>query len=188
MGIGNTTAASAIVAVMTGAAPAAVTGRGTGIDDATHRRKVAVIERAIARNAPDPADPIGVLAAVGGLEIGALVGVILGAVAGRVPVVLDGFITGAAALLAAALAPRRRGAASSRPTGASSRVTRSCSSDSACGRCSTSTFAWGRGRERPSAIQLVDAAVRVRDGMATFDVGRRVRAGRRRRAGADRRS
>ena len=105
MGIGNTTAASAIVAVLTGSAPGDVTGRGTGIDDAGRAHKVAVIERAIARNAPDPADPIGVLAAVGGLEIGALTGVILGAVAARVPVVLDGFITGAAALLAAGLSP-----------------------------------------------------------------------------------
>ena len=70
MGIGNTTAASAIVAVLTGATPADVTGRGTGIDDGTHRHKIAVIEQAIARNAPDPADPMGVLAAVGGLESG----------------------------------------------------------------------------------------------------------------------
>jgi nicotinate-nucleotide--dimethylbenzimidazole phosphoribosyltransferase len=105
MGIGNTTAAAAIVAAMTGAEPEVVTGRGTGIDDDVRARKVGVIEEALARNAPDPADPIGVLASVGGLEIAALVGVILGATAARIPVVLDGFITGAAALLAAALAP-----------------------------------------------------------------------------------
>jgi nicotinate-nucleotide--dimethylbenzimidazole phosphoribosyltransferase len=105
MGIGNSTAAAAIVAAMTGAEPEVVTGRGTGIDDDARTRKVGVIEEALARNAPDPADPIGVLASVGGLEVAALVGVILGATAARIPVVLDGFITGAAALLAAALAP-----------------------------------------------------------------------------------
>ena len=105
MGIGNTTAASAIVAAMTGRPAADVTGRGTGLDDAGRSRKIDAIERALARHAPDAADPIGVLAAVGGLEIAALVGVMLGAAAGRVPLVLDGFITGAAALVAAGLAP-----------------------------------------------------------------------------------
>jgi nicotinate-nucleotide--dimethylbenzimidazole phosphoribosyltransferase len=105
MGIGNTTAAAAIVAAMTGAAPAEVTGHGTGIDDATLAGKIAAIEEALARNAPDPRDPIGVLASVGGLEIAALVGVILEATAARIPVVLDGFITGAAAMVAVALAP-----------------------------------------------------------------------------------
>ncbi len=105
MGIGNTTSASALVAAMTGEPVARVTGRGTGIDDATHARKVAAIERSLAVNRPDPGDPVGVLAAVGGLEIAALVGLILGAAAARIPVILDGFITGAAALIAAALQP-----------------------------------------------------------------------------------
>ena len=105
MGIGNTTAASAICAVLTDRPVALVTGRGTGIDDATHRRKIAAIERALAVNSPDRRDPIGVLAAVGGLEIALLVGVIVGAAEARIPVVLDGFITGAAALVAAALQP-----------------------------------------------------------------------------------
>ena len=167
MGIGNTTAASAIVAVMTGAAPAAVTGHGTGIDAATHRRKVAVIERAIARNAPDPADPIGVLAVVGGLEIGALVGVILGAVAGRVPVVLDGFITGASALLAADLAPRvaERVIAAHRSVEPGHAIV--------LGRLGLRPMLdldlrLGEGTGAALAIQLVDTAVRLRDGMATF--------------------
>ena len=106
MGIGNTTAASAITAVMTGAPIERVTGRGTGIDDATRERKVSAIERAILVNRPDRADPVGVLAAVGGLEIAALVGVIVSAAALHIPVVLDGFITGSAALIAAALEPR----------------------------------------------------------------------------------
>jgi nicotinate-nucleotide--dimethylbenzimidazole phosphoribosyltransferase len=105
MGIGNTTASSAIVAVLTSRPAAAVTGRGTGLDDPGVARKVAVIEAAIARHRPDPDDPIGVLAAIGGFEIGALVGAILAAAATHVPVVLDGFITAAAALVATRLAP-----------------------------------------------------------------------------------
>jgi nicotinate-nucleotide--dimethylbenzimidazole phosphoribosyltransferase len=106
MGIGNTTAASAIAAVLTGRPAAQVTGRGTGLDDPAVRHKVTVIETAIDRHRPDPADPIGVLAAVGGLEIAALAGAILAAAEARVPVVLDGFITGSTALVAAAIAPR----------------------------------------------------------------------------------
>lgn len=105
MGIGNTTSASAVVAALTGLGAARVTGRGTGVDDAGLARKVATIDRALAVNRPDPADPIGVLATVGGLEIATLVGVVLGAATHRIPVVLDGFITGAAALAAACLQP-----------------------------------------------------------------------------------
>ena len=105
MGIGNTTAASAIVAALTGQPVPAVTGRGTGVDDAGWRRKVAVIEGALTLHRPDPANALDVLAKVGGFEIGGLVGVLLGAAARRVPVVLDGFIAGAAALLACKLAP-----------------------------------------------------------------------------------
>lgn len=106
MGIGNTTAASAITAVLTGAPLEAVTGRGTGIDDAAWQRKVAVIRRALEVNRPDPRDGLDVLAKVGGFEIGGLAGVILAGAAHRVPVVLDGFITGAAALIAHALKPK----------------------------------------------------------------------------------
>jgi nicotinate-nucleotide--dimethylbenzimidazole phosphoribosyltransferase len=105
MGIGNTTAASAIVSVMTGVPAAAVTGRGTGVDDPAFERKIALIDAALALHDLDPRDPIGVLAAVGGLEIAGLVGAILGAAEARIPVVLDGFITGAAALVAVGLAP-----------------------------------------------------------------------------------
>jgi nicotinate-nucleotide--dimethylbenzimidazole phosphoribosyltransferase len=105
MGIGNTTPAACLVAAFTGRQPASVTGRGTGIDDATFERKVRVVERALALHAPDPADPVGVLAAVGGLEHAALAGLALAAAARRVPVVLDGVNAGAAALAAAAIAP-----------------------------------------------------------------------------------
>jgi nicotinate-nucleotide--dimethylbenzimidazole phosphoribosyltransferase len=105
MGIGNTTSASAIVAALTGRPAIEVTGRGTGLDDVGVRRKAAVIDAALARYGLDPGRPLDVLATVGGLEIAALVGAILGGVADRIPVVLDGFITGAAALVAARLAP-----------------------------------------------------------------------------------
>jgi nicotinate-nucleotide--dimethylbenzimidazole phosphoribosyltransferase len=105
MGIGNTTPSAAITAVMTGEPVAAVTGRGTGIDEAGLARKISVIEQALARHRPDPADPLDVLAKVGGLEIAGLAGLILGSAAHRIPVVLDGFIAGAAALIAAGLQP-----------------------------------------------------------------------------------
>ncbi len=105
MGIANTTAASAIAAVFTGATPEAVTGRGTGIDDSGWRRKIDVLRRALSVNHPDPGDPLDVLAKVGGFEIGGLAGVVLGGASRRVPVVVDGFIAGVAALLAVRLAP-----------------------------------------------------------------------------------
>jgi nicotinate-nucleotide--dimethylbenzimidazole phosphoribosyltransferase len=105
MGIANTTPAAALIAACTGSDPVDVTGRGTGVDDATWRRKVDVVRRAIALHRPDPADPIGVLAAVGGLEHAALAGFMLGGAACRVPVILDGVIACSAALVAAALAP-----------------------------------------------------------------------------------
>jgi nicotinate-nucleotide--dimethylbenzimidazole phosphoribosyltransferase len=108
MGIGNTTAASAITAAITGAPPDEVTGRGTGVDDATWRRKVDVVRRALAVNRPDPRDGLAVLAALGGFEIAGLAGVILAGAARRVPVVLDGFIATSAALVAVALAPAAR--------------------------------------------------------------------------------
>jgi len=105
MGIANTTASAALIAVFTGAEPEEVTGRGTGIDDPTWQRKVAVVRHALELHRPDPADPLGVLASVGGLEHAALAGFILGGAALRVPVVLDGVIACAAALAARALAP-----------------------------------------------------------------------------------
>jgi nicotinate-nucleotide--dimethylbenzimidazole phosphoribosyltransferase len=105
MGIGNTTAASAITAAITGAPADAVTGRGTGVDDDGWRRKLDAVRRALEVNRPDPHDGVDVLAKVGGFEIGGLVGVILAGAARRVPVALDGFIAGAAALVAATLVP-----------------------------------------------------------------------------------
>lgn len=103
MGIGNSTAASAITAAVTGIAAAEVTGRGTGIDDAALLNKVKVIEQALERNQPDPADGVDLLAKVGGFEIAGLAGVCLGAAAERVTVVMDGFIATSAALAASRL-------------------------------------------------------------------------------------
>ena len=105
MGIGNTTSAAALIAAVTGRTPAAVTGRGTGADDATYARKVRAVAQALGVNAPDPADGIGLLAALGGYEIGVLAGVYLAAAGARVPAVMDGVISGAAALVATAIAP-----------------------------------------------------------------------------------
>jgi nicotinate-nucleotide--dimethylbenzimidazole phosphoribosyltransferase len=108
MGIGNTTPSSAMTAVITGQPVASVTGRGTGVDDEGLAHKITVIERALVLNRPDAADPIDVLAKVGGAEIGGIAGFILGAAAHRVLVVLDGFISGAATLIAVGLQPRCR--------------------------------------------------------------------------------
>jgi nicotinate-nucleotide--dimethylbenzimidazole phosphoribosyltransferase len=106
MGIGNTTASSAIFAAMTGQSVKEATGRGTGLTDEQLAHKVNVIQRALKVNKPDPTKPLEVLAKVGGFEIGGLAGVMLGAAARRTPIVIDGFISGAAALIAVALAPR----------------------------------------------------------------------------------
>ena len=105
MGIGNTTPSAAICAVITGEPVAKVTGRGTGIGDEQLALKVKAIERTLALNQPDPEDAIDVLSKVGGFEIGGLSGVILGAAAHSIPVVIDGFVAGASALLANGLCP-----------------------------------------------------------------------------------
>jgi nicotinate-nucleotide--dimethylbenzimidazole phosphoribosyltransferase len=106
MGIGNTTAASALTAAMLRADPAAACGRGTGIDDSQLQRKVATVWRALEANCVSPYDPLGALAGVGGLEIAALVGVVLGCASLRTPVLVDGFITAAAALVAVCIEER----------------------------------------------------------------------------------
>ncbi len=105
MGIGNTTPSSAITSVVTGTATDITTGRGTGLDDAGLAHKATVVKKAIDVNKPDPKDGLDVLMKVGGFEIGVLAGVYLGAAAGNRPVVVDGFISGAAALIAHAIAP-----------------------------------------------------------------------------------
>ncbi len=108
MGIGNTTPSAAIAAALTGVEPAKLAGRGTGVDDAGLKRKIDAIERALAVNRPDPKDGLDVLAKVGGFEIGGLAGVIFGAAAERKPVMVDGFISTAAAMIAVTIAPAVR--------------------------------------------------------------------------------
>jgi nicotinate-nucleotide--dimethylbenzimidazole phosphoribosyltransferase len=109
MGIGNTTPSSAIAAAITGKPPSQVTGRGTGIDDDALGNKVKIIQKALDVNKPNPNDAVDVLSKVGGYEIGGLAGVILAGAANRIPVVLDGFISGAAALIAYTMAPKVKG-------------------------------------------------------------------------------
>ena len=108
MGIANTTPSSAITAVMTGISVEEITGRGTGINDEALSNKVQVIKDSIALNKPDASDPIDVLAKVGGAEIGGIAGLIFGAAANRVPVVIDGFISTAGALIAYSINPKTK--------------------------------------------------------------------------------
>jgi nicotinate-nucleotide--dimethylbenzimidazole phosphoribosyltransferase len=106
MGIGNTTSASAITAAITGEPVERVTGRGTGIDDKLFRNKITVIKKALTLNKPAQDDPLDVLAKVGGFEIGGMTGIYIACAANRIPAIIDGFISGAAALLACKIAPK----------------------------------------------------------------------------------
>ncbi len=108
MGIGNTTASSAILAVIAGTSAEEVTGRGTGIDNSKLKRKKDAVVETLKTNKPDPDDPIDILSKVGGFEIGGLVGIMLAGASRRIPVVIDGFISGAASLLATGLEPKVR--------------------------------------------------------------------------------
>ena len=108
MGIGNTTSAAAVASALLGEPPARLVGRGTGIDDDALARKTAAVERALERNRPDPRDPIDVLAKLGGFELAGLAGAALAAAARRRPVILDGYPSTAAAMIAVALAPASR--------------------------------------------------------------------------------
>ena len=108
MGIANTTPSTAILAVLTGTPVPDITGRGTGIDDQMFTHKIAVVQRAIQINQPNATDPLDVLAKVGGFEIGGIAGLVLGAAKLRKPVVIDGFISTAGAMIACALAPNAR--------------------------------------------------------------------------------
>jgi nicotinate-nucleotide--dimethylbenzimidazole phosphoribosyltransferase len=168
MGIGNTTPSSAIVAAITGQPVAEVTGRGTGLDDAGLARKVAVIEAALALHQPDPTDGLDVLAKVGGLEIGGLAGVMIGAAARRVPVAVDGFISGAAALIACALAPAVQ------PYLIAGHRSVERGHQAVFGRLDLEPLLdlglrLGEGTGAVLAISLCQAACKVLDEMATFD-------------------
>ena len=171
MGIANTTASAALIAAFTGLPPERVTGRGTGIDDATHARKVEVVRAALALHglpAGDGADPLGVLAAIGGLEHAAIAGFILGAASLRVPVVLDGVIAGAAALAAAALCPRAVGAC---VAGHRSAEPGHTAAIDALGLrpLVDLELRLGEGTGALLALPLVQGAVRVLHEVATFD-------------------
>jgi nicotinate-nucleotide--dimethylbenzimidazole phosphoribosyltransferase len=168
MGIGNTTPSSAIVALLCGADPREVTGCGTGIGEPARARKAEIVARAIAVNHPNSADPIDVLAKVGGYEIGALAGLILGAAAARKPILIDGFISTAAALLAQGLCPAAADymIASHQSVEPGHRV--------ALARLGKRPLLdlglrLGEGTGAALAMPLVEAAVRVLTRMATFE-------------------
>jgi nicotinate-nucleotide--dimethylbenzimidazole phosphoribosyltransferase len=173
MGIANTTPAAALVAAFTGAPAEEVTGRGTGIDDETLARKTAVVRRALAFHratlGEDPrADPVGVLAALGGCEHAALAGFILAGAAHRVPVILDGVIAGSAALAAAALAGHATGAmiAGHRSAEPGARVAlRHLGLDPIVDL----GLRLGEGSGALLALPIVAAAARVLSDVATFD-------------------
>ncbi len=168
MGIGNTTASSALTALFTGAPPEAVTGRGTGIDDAGLRRKIDAIERGLAINAPDPGDALGALAKVGGFELAGLCGVVLGAAAARVPVVIDGFIASAAALCAARMVPAAAGylIAAHRSVEIGHRVVLQALGAQPLLELD---LRLGEGTGAALAMGLIDAALHILHEMATFD-------------------
>ena len=167
MGIGNTTPSSAITAAITGRPVAAVTGRGTGLSDEQLAAKVAVIARALAVNRPDPADALDVLSKVGGFEIGGIAGVILGAAAHRLPVIIDGFISGAGALIAAGLCPR----AADYMIAAHNSVEighRAILSHLAIEPIFDLNMRLGEGTGAALAMNVVESAVRILKEMATF--------------------
>ena len=168
MGIGNTTSASALVAALLATEPEAVCGRGTGVDDAGLARKIGVVRQALAVNLPKPVDGLGTLAALGGFEIGFLSGLAVGAAERGVVVLLDGFIPGAAALVAERIAPRDEGrdagctpVARARPQ-ARPRRTRSRAAARA-------RAADRRGKRAALALPIVHAALAILEQMATFE-------------------
>lgn len=171
MGIGNTTAASAITAAITGRPAASVTGHGTGIGDDALAHKIEVVERALRMNEPNPANALDVLTNVGGFEIGGLAGAIIGAAERRVPVVLDGFITGAAALIAAGIAPGIEAfmVASHRSV---ERGHAAVLAHLGLRPLFDLDLRLGEGTGAALAMRLVDDAVAIRDEMATFDEAR----------------
>lgn len=168
MGIGNTTPSSAITAAFTGLPVKEVTGRGTGLDDTGLARKVSAIEQALEVNRPDPSDALDVLSKVGGLEIAGLAGVIIGAAAGRVPIVIDGFISGAAVLVAAELVPQVK------PYIIAAHQSVEIGHRAILSRLGVRPLLdldlrLGEGTGAALAFHLVEAAVRILNEMATFD-------------------
>ena len=167
MGIGNTTAATALVAALTGRPVQAITGRGTGIDDAAWARKVAAIEKALETNATG-GRPLPVLAALGGFEIAGLAGVVLGAASCKIPVILDGFIASTAALCAARLAPISADyvIASHRSVEIGHRVVLEALG---CEPLFELSMRLGEGTGAALAMHMVDASLHILHEMATFE-------------------
>ena len=168
MGIGNTTPSSAIISVISGKSVAEVTHRGTGIGDAALVNKIRVIEQGIQVNAPDPSDPLDVLTKVGGLEIAAIAGLVLGCAANSIPVVIDGFISTAGALIASELHPHVRdyifAAHESVEIGHSFMLKRI-----GVEPILDLQFRLGEGTGAALAMTLIDAGVKVLKEMATFE-------------------
>jgi nicotinate-nucleotide--dimethylbenzimidazole phosphoribosyltransferase len=168
MGIASTTAASAVCAAMAGKPVVEVTSRGTGLSDKQLNHKVAIIQKALEVNQPNRNDPIDVLARVGGFEIGGLAGVILGAAANRIPVVIDGFISGAAALIAAGLSPasKKYFIAAHLSVEAGHRVTLN---HLGLIPLLNLRMRLGEGTGAALAISIAEAAAKILDEMATFE-------------------
>jgi nicotinate-nucleotide--dimethylbenzimidazole phosphoribosyltransferase len=167
MGIGNTTSSSAIIAAITRTPAEEVTGRGTGIDDFKLKHKIDIIEKALKTNRPDPNDPIDILSKVGGFEIGGLVGIMLAGASHRIPVVIDGFISGAAALLATELEPKVK----------SYLIPSHCSAEAGHKRMLSFLglkplldldLRLGEGTGAALGINMVDASIKILTQMATF--------------------
>jgi len=168
MGIGNTTPSAAVAAAITGAPARDVTGRGTGIEDAQLEHKIAVVQKALDINRPDARDGLDVLAKVGGFEIGGIAGVILGAAARRKPVLVDGFISTAGALIAQTLAPASVGfmIAAHRSVEKGHAVTHR---HLGLRPLLDLDLRLGEGTGAAMAMPLVDAAARILTDVATFD-------------------
>lgn len=168
MGIGNTTPSAAIASAITGAPVAEVTGRGTGIDDQQLEQKIAVIQRALEKNDPDPKDGLDVLSKVGGFEIGGIAGLILAAAARRKPILVDGFISTAGALIAHALAPAAADyiVAAHRSTENGHKLTQQHLGK---GPLLDLGMRLGEGTGAALAMNLVEAAARLLTDVATFE-------------------
>ncbi len=168
MGIGNTTPSTAIVSAITGTKVADVTGRGTGLDDEQLNHKIGVIEKALQVNKPDPKDGLDILAKVGGFEIGGIAGLIMGAAANRKPILVDGFISTAGALIACSLAPSCRDyiIASHRSVEQGHRVMHS---HLGCEPLLDLNLRLGEGTGGALAMNVVEAACRVLTDVATFE-------------------
>ena len=167
MGIGNTTTSAAVLAALTGLAPEELTGRGAGLTDDAFRKKKDVIRRALTLHRPDPADPVGVLSAVGGLDLAAMTGAFLGLAAAHVPAVADGLISVVAALCAVRLCPAARDAiflshASKEPG------YRRAAEELGLAPFLQLGMRLGEGSGCPLAFQVLKAACAVMNGMATF--------------------